>query len=85
MDRPTLGYRLGRLGSGSSWIKSSLSYYNGNCVEVADLPYGQVGVRDSKDPSGPVLWFTPDEWHAFLCGAKNGEFDSFGRIMKGSR
>ena len=35
-----------------SWIKSSLSYCNSNCVEVASLPDGGVGVRDSKDPSG---------------------------------
>lgn len=66
-------------GAGLSWIKSSLSFSNGNCVEVADLPDGGVGVRDSKDPSGPVLRFTPDEWNAFLGGAYNGEFDRFGR------
>jgi hypothetical protein len=65
--------------TGLSWIKSSLSFSNGNCVEVASLPDGGVGVRDSKDPSGPVLRFTPDEWHAFLGGAQNGEFDHFGR------
>jgi Domain of unknown function (DUF397) len=58
-----------------SWTKSSLSHANGNCVEVADLPDGQVGMRDSKDVSGPVLLFSPEEWHAFLHGARNGEFD----------
>ena len=61
-----------------SWIKSSFSYCNSNCVEVASLPDGGVGVRDSKDPSGTVLRFTPGEWHAFLGGACNGEFDHFG-------
>ncbi len=66
-------------GAGLSWIKSSLSFSNGNCVEVASLSDGGVGVRDSKDPSGPVLRFTPDEWHAFLGGARKGEFDRFGR------
>jgi len=65
--------------AGLSWIKSSLSFSNGNCVEVASLPDGGVGVRDSKDPSGPVLRFTPGEWHAFLGGARDGEFDQFGR------
>jgi Domain of unknown function (DUF397) len=30
--------------------------------------------RDSKDPGGPVLRFTPSEWAAFLCGVQNGEF-----------
>jgi len=65
--------------AGLSWIKSSLSFSNGNCVEVAGLPDGGVGVRDSKDPSGPVLRFTPGEWHAFIGGARVGEFDRFGR------
>ena len=61
------------------WIKSSLSFSNGNCVEVANLPGGRVGVRHSKDTEGPVVRFTPDEWHAFLGGVRNGEFDSFGK------
>jgi hypothetical protein len=34
-----------------------------------------VAVRDSKDPDGPVLEFTPLEWLCFLAGAKAGEFD----------
>ena len=62
----------------SYWIKSSLSYANGNCVEVASLPGGTVGVRNSRDSAGPVLRFTPAEWHAFLGGVRNGEFDRFG-------
>ena len=53
-----------------------MSYANGNCLEVASLPDGEIGVRDSKDPDGAVLRFTRDEWHAFLGGARNGEFDS---------
>jgi hypothetical protein len=52
---------------------------NGNCVEVANLPGDQIGVRDSKDAEGPVLRFTPDEWDAFLGGVRNGEFDQFAR------
>ncbi len=48
------------------WRKSSHSAQSeGNCVEVATLPSG-VAVRDSKDPDGPVLRFTAEEWHAFL-------------------
>ena len=62
----------------SYWIKSSLSYANGNCVEVASLPGGGVGVRNSRDFAGPVLTFTPEEWVAFLGGVRNGEFDGFG-------
>jgi hypothetical protein len=56
-------------------VKSSLSFANGNCVEVAGLPDGEIGVRNSRDPDGAVLRFTPDEWQAFLGGVRNGEFD----------
>jgi hypothetical protein len=38
-----------------------------------------VGVRHSKDTLGPILRFTPDEWHAFVGGVRNGEFDTFGQ------
>ncbi len=68
----------GRPGSDLRWTKSSLSFSNGNCVEVASLPEGGIGVRDSKDAEGPVLRFTPGEWHAFIGGVRTGEFDSFG-------
>jgi hypothetical protein len=64
---------------GSGWIKSSLSYASGNCVEVASLPGGEIGVRNSRNSAGPVLRFTPDEWHAFLGGVRKGEFDRFGK------
>ena len=77
--RTTVRSPRNRPSSGSYWIKSSLSYANGNCVEVASLPGGEIGVRDSRDSAGPVLRFTSDEWHAFLGGVRNGEFDSFGR------
>jgi len=66
--------------TGSTWVKSSLSFANGNCVEVSDQPGGAIGVRNSRDREGPVLRFTPDEWQAFLGGVRNGEFDDFGRI-----
>jgi hypothetical protein len=72
------GRQEGR-GADLQWVKSSLSYSNGACVEVAGLPGGGIGVRDSKDAEGPVLRFTPDEWHAFLGGVRNGEFDAFGK------
>jgi hypothetical protein len=64
--------------SALSWIKSSLSFSTGNCVEVASLPGGGVGVRNSRDAEGAVLKFTPDEWHAFIGGVHNGEFERFG-------
>lgn len=64
--------------SGPEWVKSSLSYANGNCVEVADLGHGIVGVRNSRDREGPALQFTSGEWHAFIGGVRLGEFDGFG-------
>lgn len=78
MERVTLGVGPEGLGSGLSWTKSSLSFANNNCVEVASLPGNKIGIRDSKDADGPVLRFTPDEWSAFLGGVRNGEFDKFG-------
>ena len=55
------------------WVKSSLSFSNGNCVEVAELPGGSVGVRNSRDPEGPVLKFTQGAWDAFLSDARLGD------------
>lgn len=61
---------------GPVWVKSSYSGpTGGNCLELAHLPGGQVAVRHSRHPDGPVLIFSPDEWAAFLTGAKDGEFD----------
>jgi hypothetical protein len=57
------------------WKKSTFSNSaNSNCVELAQLGGGWVGVRDSKDRSGPVLVFTPGEWAAFCSGLRAGEF-----------
>lgn len=58
-----------------AWIKSSFSYANGNCVEVSGLSDNSIEIRDSKNPEGPILHFTPAEWDAFLGGVRNGEFD----------
>ena len=57
------------------WRKSRHSDTEQGCVETAFLPDGHVGVRDSKDRSGPALVYTPKEWNAFIKGAKDGEFD----------
>ncbi|MER6421005.1 DUF397 domain-containing protein [Streptomyces sp. NPDC001137] len=60
---------------GVEWIKSRHSNAEGNCVEVAALPDGGIAVRNSRDPHGPALVYTPVEVAAFLAGAKDGEFD----------
>jgi uncharacterized protein DUF397 len=57
-----------------NWIRSSYCSDNA-CVEAAVAENGDIVVRDSGDPNGPPLWFSPDEWQAFLDGAKAGEFD----------
>lgn len=61
--------------SGAHWFKSTRSSAGKDCVEVAHLDAGHVGVRDSKNPGGGVLVFTSSEWDAFLAGARDGEFD----------
>lgn len=58
------------------WIKASRSNNQGQCVEVARLADGRIGVRDSKDSEGPVLVFSEAEWSAFLDGAQRREFDN---------
>jgi hypothetical protein len=55
-----------------TWRKASHSGSNGNCVEVAGSRPDAVAVRDSKDPRGPVLVFTPGEWKAFTDRLKVG-------------
>jgi hypothetical protein len=60
--------------SGVAWRASTYSSGEQACVEVAVVP-GQVGVRDSKDRSGPALVFTPSAWRAFVGDLQRGEFD----------
>ena len=72
-----------------AWLHS-VRCGHGNCVEVAFVqprgcetdgcvqvafPDGLVAVRDSKDPQGRALLFTPEEWQAFLDGVRDGQFD----------
>lgn len=59
----------------SEWRKSSYSVGAGStCVEVSIRVDG-VAVRDSKNPTGPVLRFTMQEWRVFLLGVRSNEFD----------
>lgn len=60
------------------WVKSSFSNNGGECVEVSRTLLDTKGVllvRDSKNPEGGQLSFTPSEWTAFLKGAAAGEFN----------
>lgn len=61
--------------TGAIWRKSSRSSGSGECVEVADNLPGVIGVRDSKDVSGPALTFEPAVWSAFLSDVRAGAFD----------
>lgn len=60
----------------TTWRKSTFSSQNSDCVELADLGDGTLGVRDSKlGDASPVLRFSRTEIGAWLAGAKAGEFD----------
>ncbi|NKY89626.1 DUF397 domain-containing protein [Nocardia veterana] len=60
--------------SNARWFKSTRSDGSRNCVEVAFLSNNVVGVRDSKNPTGPALTFSAAEWDAFTAGVTAGEF-----------
>jgi hypothetical protein len=55
------------------WRKSAHSIHN-NCVEIA-FSTGEVFVRSSNDPRGPVLTFSAAEWSAFVQAVRDGDFD----------
>ena len=58
-----------------TWRKARRSSDNGGaCVEVAAVRR-TVAVRNSKDPDGPKLGFTPGSWDAFVTDVKRGRFD----------
>lgn len=56
------------------WRRAGSCSADADCVEVAHTG-DSIQLRDSKDPDGPVLTFTADEWRAFTAGARAGEFD----------
>jgi Domain of unknown function (DUF397) len=61
------------MGVDRDWCRSSYCPTDTQCVEVAvDGP--DVLVRDSKNPAGPVLRFSLDEWQVFVRGVLAGEF-----------
>ncbi|MBN1172309.1 MAG: DUF397 domain-containing protein [Micromonosporaceae bacterium] len=57
-----------------NWYKSSRSGGDDNCVEVAIGDAGTIGVRDTKDRSGPILEFTSTAWTSLLTKIRGGGF-----------
>jgi hypothetical protein len=58
---------------GAAWFKSSYSGSDqSQCVEVADVrpTLGRIAVRDSKNPQGPALLFSPGHFAAFTAGLR---------------
>ncbi|WP_084265163.1 DUF397 domain-containing protein [Actinomadura macra] len=55
----------------TEWRRSTCSGTTGqsDCVEVASL-HGSVGVRDSKDPNGPRLVVSRDDFATLITGLK---------------
>ena len=66
LDRPAM----------TRWRKSTFSGM-GECVEVAELDDGRIGVRNSKAPDAGTVFFTRAEVDAFVKGVQAGEFDDF--------
>jgi hypothetical protein len=64
-----------------TWRKSSYSNSSGgSCVEIALLGAAgehDVAVRDSKDPHGPALSFSADQWRDFAATIKAHDLDVF--------
>ncbi|MFI6457864.1 DUF397 domain-containing protein [Streptosporangium amethystogenes] len=59
--------------SAAEFHKSSRSGGGDNCVEVATNLPGLIAVRDSKNPSGPMLTFSPTAWNNFLMDIRSEE------------
>ena len=68
--------------TGAAWRRASSSDDADEAsVEIAFVAGSKEGseqviaMRDSRQPDGPVLIFTPDEWRAFTAGVQDGEFE----------
>ena len=57
-----------------TWRKSTYSANEVQCVEFTDLDNGSHAVRDSKDPTGPVLTCSPAQWIAFTTAINREQF-----------
>lgn len=76
MDSPALVPNL----ASATWRASATAPEGGGRVEIADLGH-HVAMRDSSNPEGPILVFTPHEWDCFLDGAGKGEFVRGNRVQ----
>ncbi|MFJ7337892.1 DUF397 domain-containing protein [Streptomyces sp. NPDC101116] len=56
-----------------TWRKSSASGAQSDCVECAVLDPERVAVRDSKNPTGPALVLSRNQFAGLLAGVKAGE------------
>jgi hypothetical protein len=69
-----VGHGRIEMAESNSWRKSTRSYDDTACVEVAFTGV-TVLVRHSKRRAGAVLCFSTEEWQAFVAGVKACEFD----------
>lgn len=74
MDHVYNGIPAEDLGS-EGWHKPWSGGNGGACVEGMRLADGRVALRQSTDPSGPALIYTPHEFETFIQGVKAGQAD----------
>ncbi|GAA1979157.1 DUF397 domain-containing protein [Kitasatospora viridis] len=56
--------------TGAEWISADPE----GIIQIAFVE-GYIVMRDGRNPDGPTLTYTPNEWRAFVLGARDGEFD----------
>lgn len=67
-------------GQFESWVRAHATFTKStfsegkDCVEVTRTEV--IGVRNSKDPDGPMLLLTKSGWDAFASGMLAGDFGS---------
>jgi hypothetical protein len=62
--------------------KSSACGNSNSCVFVGLAPNGKVRVATDESPlPGSVIYFTREEWDAFIKGVQRGEFE-YDRLSK---
>ncbi|WP_103500704.1 MULTISPECIES: DUF397 domain-containing protein [Streptomyces] len=74
MDRIYNGMPATLLGK-EGWRKPWSGGNGGSCVEALRLGDGRVALRQSTDPEGPALIYTPHEIEKFIAGVKSGDAD----------